>query len=78
MKPTEPGWYWHKGFFTRPEGEPVEVIIRPGHEYLCIYDPECCQHTKRNFIAVAKMGGEWGPKLDNPFGGSDEKFRSSM
>lgn len=55
-KPTEPGWYWYDvGDGLRP----TQVFIRPGHSYLCIQDPSDCSHTKRNFLAVAKLPGKW-------------------
>jgi hypothetical protein len=62
--PTEPGWYWIKSDFIG--NGIVEVFYRPGHKYLCIYDPGCCQHTKRNFYFVGELGAEWAGPIPEP------------
>lgn len=58
--PTKPGWYWIKSEYVG--NGIVEVFVRPGHKYLCISNPSCCQHTKRDFLYVGQLGAEWaGP-----------------
>jgi len=63
--PTEPGWYWVKGYdpYNPPTGEQVwidEVVIRPGHKYLAITG--LVAYGIRDFTAVKKMGAKWcGP-----------------
>jgi hypothetical protein len=64
--PTQAGWYWIKSDII---GElPIEVFTRPNkpEKYLYIHDPSCCQHTKRNFLAVLKLDAEWSDKIIKP------------
>jgi len=65
--PTEEGWYWIDiNLFGEQINEIVEVFYRPGHKYLCISDPNSCQHTKRNFIFIAKIPALWAGPIDKP------------
>jgi hypothetical protein len=61
--PTESGWYWIKSLALNGI---VNVFVRPGHEYLCISNPMNCQHTKRDFLMVAKLGAQWAGPLREP------------
>lgn len=65
--PTETGWYWVKAerFLNLPDI--VEVVIRPGHEYLSVINPERTDPLqKRDFLAVAKLGAMWCGPIERP------------
>jgi hypothetical protein len=58
--PTEPGWYWVKDHVGTGI---VEVVIRPGHRYLAIYEDS---YPKGNFIPVAGILAEWAGPIPEP------------
>jgi len=60
--PTEPGWYWLEYHLY---SSLVEVIIRPGHNYL-IWD-YVKPFSPRNSISVAEMGkAKWAGPIPRP------------
>ena len=62
--PTTPGWYWVESLYLNGV---LEVFIRPGHSYLCILNPICCLHTKRDFLMVDKLPDiKWAGPLIPP------------
>lgn len=67
QSPDAAGWYWMR---WRRHGElreeVVEVFLRPGRSYLAITAPDVCQHTKREFLAVAKINAEWAGPIPRP------------
>lgn len=70
--PTEEGWYWLKWhWIDGSRKEIVEVFKRPGHDYLAIMNPDVCNHTKRDFLAVVKIGGQWAGPIQQPPEDSD-------
>lgn len=62
--PTERGWYWHH------DGDMDMrlhfVSQRPGHSYLCVQDEPHGHSMKRQFRAVARMGGKWSAVVMPP------------
>lgn len=62
-EPKEPGWYWFRGILYGEERtEPVHVFVRPGHQYLCIWDPAASAYGKSNYFHVGRLGAKWyGP-----------------
>ncbi len=65
--PAEPGRYWLHGWpLQLAETSPVEVFVRPGHDYLCISNPSCCQHTISDVIPVCKIVDCWSDRIEKP------------
>lgn len=65
--PSAPGWYWMKSYwYGNSDTEIVNVIYRPGSNHLAIIPPTVCQHTKRDFIYVAKLNTEWCGPISEP------------
>ena len=54
--PDREGWWWMGHPMELDCATLVEVFKRPGHDTLVISSPDTCQHTKRNFLMVAKLG----------------------
>lgn len=67
MIPKEPGYYWIDNDFISSAPKIVKVFTRPGHNYLCISAPHVCSHTKSDFLAIKKLGGEWSPRIPEYF-----------
>ena len=62
--PIEKGWYWMKSEWL---GDTIiKVYTRPGHKYLCILDPSCCEHTKRHFLNVNSFRAKWAGPIKEP------------
>lgn len=61
--PTVAGWYWRR---INDSDTPiiVQVLKRPGHEYLAICEVNF--HERREFYAVAKMNIEWAGPIEPP------------
>lgn len=55
--PTKAGWYWIKSTLL---GElPIHVDKYRCNDYYYVQDPSDCNHTKRNFLPVVKLGALW-------------------
>ena len=73
--PTEADWYWYCGpnfrfpMLRNMLFEVVEVIQRPGHDYLAVQYNEL--DRKRDFLAVVKMGAQWAGPIPEPIAGME-------
>lgn len=68
-EPKEPGWYWFRGvLYGEERTEPVHVFVRPGHEYLCIWDPAASAYGKSNYFHVGRLGAKWYGPITAPDG----------
>ena len=62
--PVIPGWYGVRSLYLNGI---IDVFVRPGHSYLCIMNPACCEHTKRDFLMVDKFPDiEWCGPINLP------------
>jgi hypothetical protein len=62
--PKEAGWYWMDSDYFGYRI--IEVFKRPAHDFLCISNPQCCQHTKSDYLAVSKLGAKWAGPIQPP------------
>jgi hypothetical protein len=62
--PETEGYYWVDCFAFGQRVVPV--FTRPGHDYLCINNPDVCRHTKSDFWAVKSLGAKWAGPIKKP------------
>jgi len=63
--PMVPGFYWMKE--RGAELIIVEVIVKPGYKYLCIYANRLIHH-KRYPIMIHSLDAEWAGPINYPTG----------